>query len=113
LNHLRMIYRTPTHDISNPLPMVYCTHYPRYFDPPTQMVYLPTCSWYIVPSTNGISNPLVWQKWMGVIYHDGVQNTKTKIWIRGQNSIRYIELGVDFSRVQNTTWHRLWWRLCC
>jgi hypothetical protein len=36
------------------------------------------------------------------IYLDGFQNTMTKMCSRSQNTIWYIEPGVDFSGVQNT-----------
>ena len=54
---------TPINGILTPLPMVYRTHYPWYFDPPThgiltpypwhvdplRMVYGPPYPWYIGP----------------------------------------------------------------
>ena len=37
----------------------------------------------------------------GPIYHDGVQNTMTEIWPRGQNIIWYIDPRVDFAGLEN------------
>jgi hypothetical protein len=85
------ILTPPTHGISTPQPMVF---------------WLP-CPWNIDPPTYGISNPLLWYYELlsfgrnegggGSIYHEGVQNTMTKNWPRGQNTIWKIEPGVKKS----------------
>ena len=100
------------HGISNPLPMIYRPPYPWYIDP-LFMVYQPPnpwyfdllCPWNIDPPTYGISNPLLcyyellsFGRNEGVsIYHEGVQNTMTKNWPRGQNTIWKIEPRVKIS----------------
>ena len=118
-----MVFWPPTHGISTPLPMVYRPPYPWYIDllnhgisTPLPMVYWPPYPWYIDPLTHGISTPLtmVYQTLSygimnssllvemrgGSIYHEGVQNTMTKNWPQGQNTIWKIEPGVKIS------WHR-------
>lgn len=74
-----------THDISNPLPMVYPTPYPWYIAPPTHDILNPRPMVYRTPSFDK---------------NEGVQNTITEIWPWGQNTIWYIDSGV-----QNIIWH--------
>jgi hypothetical protein len=57
-----MVYRTPTHGILTPLPivnqtMVYRTSYPCYIEHPTHGILTPY-PWYIETPMHGISNPL-------------------------------------------------------
>ena len=102
----------PTHGISTPLTMVFWPHYPWYFDPPThgisnplpmvfwppyQWYFNPPYLWYIKPSLMVLWTPLLVEMRGGSIYHEGVQNTMTKNWPRGQNTIRKIEPGVKIS----------------
>ena len=67
---LTMEYRSPTHGILTPLPMVFWPPYPWYIDPPTHgiltplsMVYWPPYPWYIDPLTHGIATPLPMVFW--------------------------------------------------
>ena len=51
-------YFEPTsHDILNPMPMVYQTPYARYIEPPAYGL-LTSYPWYIEPHTHGILNLL-------------------------------------------------------
>jgi hypothetical protein len=122
---LPMVFRPPypwyidhlNHGILTPLPMVYRPPYPWYIDPlnhgistplPMVTVYWHPCLWNIDPPIYGISNPLLWYYERlsfggnvkgGSIYLEGVQNTMTKNWPWGQNTIWKIEPGVKISYV--------------
>ena len=108
---LPMVYRPPTHGILTPLTMVYRPPYPWYIDPPTHGISTPLTMVYR-PPTHGILTPLpmVYQTLSYGIMNSsfgrneggfnlpwGVQNTMTKNWPRGQNTIRKIEPGVQFT----------------
>ena len=53
---------TTIHGILTPPPMVYRTHYPWYFDPPTHGILTPY-AWYMDLLTHGISDPLPMVVW--------------------------------------------------
>ena len=87
-----------THGISTPLPVVCWPPYPWYIDPSLPMVYWPPYPWYFDPPTYGIMNSsLLVEMKGGSIYNEGVQNTMTKNWPQGQNTIWKIEPGVKIS----------------
>ena len=65
-----------------------------YFEP--HGIYQVKLLWNIEPSSYDTMNPIFWWKWGSSIYHDGVQNTVTDIWLQGQNTLWYIELGSIF-----------------
>ena len=94
---LPMVYRPPTHGILTPLPMVYRPPYPWYFNPPAHGISTSLPMVYQTLSY-GIMNSYLLVEMRGAsIYHEGVQNTMTKNWPRGQNTIWKIEPGVKIS----------------
>ena len=107
-NPLPMVYWTPypwyiepsTHGILTPLSMVYRTPYPWYIELPLMVLWTPY-PWYIEHRIHGISNPMVYQTPTYGVKYD------MAFWTRCQNTIWYIEPGVDFSGVQNTIWQRV------
>jgi hypothetical protein len=120
LNLLPMVSWPPILGKSNHIPRLLWPPYPWYIEPPTHGISN-VLLWYYEPPTHGILNPLptlyrTHYQWciepprlVGMrdsIYHDVIQNTMTKIWPRGQNTIWYIELGFNFWGVQATLWHR-------
>ena len=131
---LPMEYRPPypwyidpsTHGILTPLSMVYRPPYPWYIDPPTHgistpqpMVFWPPYLWYIKPSLMVLWTPpsLLIEMRGGSIYHEGVQNTMTKIypwvkisyvnWPRGQ-----FTMGFKIPYDTGTTYIFLLFRWC-
>ena len=94
-------YINPTiHGISNSMSMVYRTPYPWCMEHPF-MAYWTRNAWYIEPTIHDILAPLpIVPMEYRTRYHDWIQNTMTKIWPWCQNSIWYIEHGIDISGVQ-------------
>ena len=85
------IYWTPS------LTMVYRPPNPWYFDPPAHGISTPLPMVYQTLSYGSMNSSLLVEMRGGSIYHEGVQNTMTKNWTWGQNTIWKIEPGVKIS----------------
>lgn len=112
-----MVYRTPIHGISNPLPMVYRNPYPWYLETPNHgisnplfMVYQTPISmvcqtpypWYIEHHTHDILTPSLWyieSPTYLMIRNEWVQNT-TRVQFTIQ--LRFIfNKGVQYTMNEN------------
>jgi hypothetical protein len=95
---LPMVFWSPTHGIiSTTLPVVYRPPYPWYIDIPTHGILTPLPMIYQPISYVLWTLSLLVEMRGGSIYHEGVQNTMTKNWPRGQNTIWKIEPRVKIS----------------